>query len=216
MSIIYIDVKNDEDSIQIGDYRKQHLYRHIQLDVVAVYESSGAQASNIKNGCTNHPEALITYSGHGDFDYINDYGHTEIFHANDNNLATYLQEKIVHLHACFAGDSLGPEMVRQKCKAFFGYNDYFKAPHEDDPDYHLIDHFMNPDETLVIQLNNGATASEAANMAILAYESAIEAIDNSSQNGNYHIFIRENKDAFCHPNKDSKYGDKSATILMSV
>ncbi|WP_109853243.1 hypothetical protein [Aquimarina sp. AU58] len=216
MSIIYVDVKNDEDSTQIGDYRKQHLYNNIHSDVVAAYESNGARASAIKNGCTNHAEALFTFSGHGHFDYINDYGHTKIFDKDDNDLANYLDDKIVHLHACFAGDSLGPEMVSQGCKAFFGYNDYFKAPHEDDPDYDLISHFMQPDETLVIELNNGVTASAAANMAIIEYENAIDAIDNSSQNGNYHVFIRENRDAFCHPNRDPKYGDKSATILMAV
>lgn len=216
MGILYIDVMNDDDSKQIGDHRRQNLYPEIKSDVEEAYTSTTAIADDIKNSCQLLSGGLITLSGHGDFDYVKDYQNNTIFHANDNDLGNYVLDKIVHLHACFAADSLGPEMVRQGCNAFFGYSDYFKAPHEDDPDYYLIDQFMNPDKTVVLELNNGESASKAANMAVLMYDEAIEFVDNSSQNGNYHILIRENKEAFCHPNVGHEYGSPSARITSFV
>lgn len=195
MDIIYIDVMNDSSSELVGSHRLKNLFPKIKYNIKHIFTGNRALDFDIKNACSTNSGFLLTMSGHGTYQYIDDYNDVSVLNVYDV-LHPYVAGNIIHLHACYTGGQLGQELINNGCRAFFGYNNLFVGPDKSDPEAHLLDVFMMPDEVLVSSLNNDQTPQQASLDSLQAYDNAIKEVIRKTKNTNYHMMIQNNKAAF--------------------
>jgi hypothetical protein len=108
------------------NYRQQNVYPYVEGKGFAVVRCQGplARRHYVAPEAGRPNVAYMTGVGHGSYDtYTGDY-YDPIFRVGH-----YTQEeangKIVHFLSCQTARTLGPDFVRQGCRAFFGYDENF-------------------------------------------------------------------------------------------
>ena len=96
----------------------------------AVQYLSGAQViqPGVNLEISANPPAYITAAGHGLTDSFIGFGGVQIWNAEQD--LTFLTDTIVHLLSCDSGVALGPAMIRDGVRAFWGYTRRFLFSHE--------------------------------------------------------------------------------------
>ncbi len=86
---------------------------------------------DVDNNIAANPPQYITGCGHGLPDTFTGFGRNQIWNAEQD--MTLLQGMIVHLGSCDTGVALGPAMIRDGVRAFWGYTRGFHFGHENPP-----------------------------------------------------------------------------------
>ena len=209
-NVIWLDVMNDEESIYIGKFRQTKVLPAIAHKTIAILSESNATREKLSDVSNISDTLFITCSGHGTRDKVPAFNGLDLFNRFDSNLEELVNEKIIHLHACWTGKKLGGKIVEKGCKAFFGYDSLFSFPIEDDTD--LFELFMEPDKNLIDEVVEGKKAFEVTDFVIHTYNKNLSIIHNHTSYGNYFGLMETNKQSFCSPTKNSKYGDPMASL----
>lgn len=213
--IVYASANSDDWSKVIGDYRNTNLRPLIEHLIVDEFTSQEVISEKVKPSCISLNKGLVTITSHGIFNKIDDHFSSSLFQTSQNDLKMVFKGKVVHFLACDTGQALGPKLVNNGCFAFFGYDEDFLFPAPNGNFGHLLKYFMEPDNTIVEMLANGATTGDAAKAALAAYDNSILEVTKACQDAgsSYINFITKNKERFCYPNdNNSAFGATNVTI----
>jgi len=206
IGVLGVDSNFDEATKRVYDYRSKHVYPRLRNNGFALTLLEGSMASRayvakaLKQG---HIE-LFTGSGHGQRDKFMGQYYESILEVGSYT-PEEVRGKIVHLLACRSAFELGEDVVRNGCKAFFGYDIDF-AYH---PEYEDI--FLDCDSEIDIALAQGNTARQAYQRALKLYDRYIAQFDREGRD--YEVAtLQRNRDHLCAPDRDSRSGDPSARL----
>ena len=186
--IIYASANSDDWSKTIGDYRDNNLRPLIEKCIIREFASQEVISEKVRPTCISLNEGLITITSHGIFNKIDDYYSSALFQTSQNDLKRVFNGKVVHFLACDTGQDLGPELVKNGCFAFFGYNENFLFPSPNGNFGHLLKYFLEPDNTIIKMLARGATTGETAKAALAVYDNSIKEVKKACQDtGNNNI-----------------------------
>ena len=180
--IVYASANSDDWSKTIGDYRDNNLRPLIESLILNEFTSQEVIYQNVGPACISLDQGLVRISSHGIFNKIDDYYGSALFQTSQNDLRSIFSGKVVHFLACDTGYELGPELARNDCLAFFGYNEDFLFRPPNGNFKHLLKYFLEPDNTVVEMLANGATTGSAAKAAL--------AVNDNSNKGGYKSLSR--------------------------
>ncbi len=112
------------------------------------------------------------YTGHWG-DHILEVGHYD---------PSEVDSKAFHFLSCQTGAQLGPDTVNNGAKAYAGYNENFVLQWDDQntPAVDEFELFARSDSTFDLQMANGATAQEAYDATIQAFNAAIGEVPNQA------------------------------------
>src|SRR5262245_32027843 len=199
-----VDTLSDDLTIACFDARDARVYPHLAGQSVTLTRLTGpaATAEAVIAGLTADID-LLTLSGHGLTDKI--LGQAGTILEAGRYPPPAVRAKIVHLLACDSGEVLGPDLVANGCKAFFGYREQFLFPAASPGD------FLDCDGVIDRALADGFTAEEAFRLALRAFNRKIEELKQAGQAFRASM-LRHNRDCLVAPSVDPKFGDPTAVL----
>lgn len=214
-AIITGDANSDEGTKPLYDSRTRELYpalitaspytRVAFKGLTSKRKSKPFEKSQVEAALLQPNVVLMTSSSHGKETYINGANlDSKILKVGSYN-KTCAKGKMFHFLACNAGAQLGPDLVSNGAKAFFGYNDKFQFGTSE----LTRDVFVYCDARIDLALVEGKTAGQAHQAAIDAFNAKIKEYGASSEMGKA---LTHNLGILVGPLTDLKYGDKNATL----
>ena len=211
--IIWVDVMSDSTEELMGSYRQNTVAPRFKGNIQRNFVKSEATQTKLKNALKNQKKGIVSCSAHGEYNRLNSYRGRHLFNTNEN--FGEIEGKIIHLKACLTAKKLGPELVKNGAKAFYGYNELLGFPSKNNyPD--LIKFFMEPDEILIIELHKGLAAKYVHEAVMDSYNRNIQELKKKNAPQNYIGIMITNRDAFCSPEKSDIYGDNSSQLDIST
>ncbi|MGH9844837.1 MAG: hypothetical protein ACREEM_39475 [Blastocatellia bacterium] len=191
-------------------HREIHLYPHLESSGLKLERLQGPDASR---------DAVAAIVSRADIVFVTGVGHgsPEAFPQNPDaedhipifETGAYRREevegKIFHLLSCHTGSVLGPDLIRNGCRAFFGYEREFSFLLNDE---HI---FFDCDSEISRAFAEGLTAEEVYNRVIAKYDRHIIELQHSGDDYASAI-LQFNRDSLCAPAKDRKWGDPDAKL----
>ena len=207
--ILAID-SNFDTATEMGfDYRNGTVY---PWSVFCGYWILRAQGNNANRNYvvsllnSNQKVLYITGVGHGGYSVYTGQNQTEIFRVGNYN-SSEVKDKVIHLLSCQTARDLGPDFVRNGCKAFFGYTENFTFNLE----YSHI--FFGCDSTIDFNFVLGKNAEQVYTMTKNVYNAGIDYLNDL---GHFYVAALLADDLYylrC-PSSDAKWGDKNAHIKI--
>jgi hypothetical protein len=155
VSALGIDSTWEPHTLAACRYREKHVYPHFARKGYAVEKCQGPMAlrSSAAPIARQPGVVYITGVGHGTSTTYDGLYCSPVFQVG-NYSAAESGDKIVHFLACESAQDLGPDFVRNGCRAFFGYDEQFIATTEDE------DLFFECDSEIDRAFADGLTAAE--------------------------------------------------------
>ena len=158
-----------------------------------------SQVMNVPDGPSY---TYLTGSGHGAEDRFKGF-HQGVLIKNGHYDKRLVDGKIVHLLACRSAYSLGPDMVRNGCLAFFGY----------DRDFHVLegldyipyqDDFLAGDSEIDLAFAEGLKAGEVHDRVVAKFKSLVAGLQTSGRPFALDVAhaVNQNQDAFKSPGSE--------------
>src|SRR5215510_3036842 len=186
-----VDTISDDLTIACFDARDANVYPHFAEQSVVLTRLTGPAATAAAIIAALTPDIdLLTLSGHGLADRI--LGQSGTILEVGLYPAEAVRAKIIHLLACDSGELLGPDLVANGCKAFFGYREQFLFPVASPRD------FLDCDGVIDRALADGFTAEEAFRLALRAFNRKIEELKQAGQAFRASM-LRHNRDCLVAP-----------------
>jgi hypothetical protein len=124
VTLLGIDSNYDPLTLAAFQYREKNVYPHLLAKGFTVKKFQGplARRHYIAPEARKPEVEYLTGVGHGSYNYYTgDYGNV-IFEAG-NYHPDEAKGKIVHFLSCQTARDLGPDFVRNGCRAYFGYDE---------------------------------------------------------------------------------------------
>jgi hypothetical protein len=121
------------------------------------------------------PEIVI-FNGHGNDVCITGNDEEVLIESGTNS--HLLKDKVVYMRSCDSGKTLGPQAVKEGCKAFIGYSELFrfwtdKALVNDPLNDDYAKPFFETSNQVALSLIKGKTAKEAHADSMIEYRKVI-------------------------------------------
>jgi len=199
-----VDTISDDLTIACFDARDANVYPHFAEQSVVLTRLTGpaATAAAVIAALTSDID-LLTLSGHGLADRI--LGQSGTILEVGLYPAEAVRAKIIHMLACDSGELLGPDLVANGCKAFFGYREQFLFPVANPRD------FLDCDGVIDRALAQGLTADEAFQLAIRSFNRTIADLKKAGKTFRASM-VQHNRDCLVAPSVDARFGDPTATL----
>jgi hypothetical protein len=126
LTVLGIDSNYDPVTLAAFQYRERYVYPYLQGKGYTVKKFQGPLARRLYAGPeARKPEVeYLTGVGHGSYNlYTGDHG--DVIWQIGNYHPDEVKGKIVHLLSCQTARDLGPDFVRNGCRAYFGYDENF-------------------------------------------------------------------------------------------
>jgi hypothetical protein len=202
--VLAIDTSSDELTQACLNAREATVYSHFDEQSLVTSRLIGPAATATAVIAALTPGmTFFTASGHGLPDRL--IGQDGTILQVDQYPPVAVQNKIVHLLACECGETLGPDLVANGCRAFFGYREQFLFPTSSPGD------FLDCDGVIDRALADGLAADDAFGLAIRAFNRRIAALKQAGQAFRASL-VQHNRDCLVGPSLDPKWGDPKATI----
>lgn len=206
IGIVGVDSNFDEATKPVFEFRKNKLYPKLRQNGFKLTLLDGNMATRMfvsKELKLPHIE-FFTGSGHGQFNQFTGNFFDPILEVG-NYSSVEVSDKIIHLLSCKTAFELGEDVVKNGCKAFFGYDTDFAFP----PNH--TDAFLECDSEIDIAISEGATAHQAYQRAINLYNEHIERFDQMGLDLVVAV-LQQNKEHLCAPDRDIRWGDPQARL----
>jgi len=153
----------------------------------------------------NEPDIdYITGVGHGSYDTYTGHHGNPILRVNRYN-PSEVRGRVIHLLSCQTARLLGPDLVRNGVKAFFGYNEnfIFSMP--------VSNEFFECDSQIDLVLASGRNVSLAHSTCIASFN---HYIDEYKQLGQFRLaaMFETDRDRLRSPVISKRYGDPNSVI----
>jgi hypothetical protein len=126
VSVLGID-SNFEPATQAAyKYREKHVYPYVAAKGYAIDKCQGPMAKRIYVAPKAQQQgvALLTGVGHGNYTTYTGQYYDPVFQVG-NYSAAEAKGKIAHFLSCETARDLGPDFVKNGCRAYFGYDEDF-------------------------------------------------------------------------------------------
>jgi len=205
--IVCIDSDYDEIVRLVAEWRRANVYPDMQNHghELEILKDNLAVRSYLQQALLEDNVVFLSGSGHGLF---------HEFQGNDtsgalevgNYRAGEVKDKIIHLLSCQTAFKLGVDIVKSGCSAFFGYDFPFTYHKE------YLDYFMAPDASLDKAIYEGKPASSAHQTLMEVYDKTIAMLQNQRASLYAITDMMINRDHFCSPAKNKRWGDPNAKV----
>lgn len=208
MIVVTVDSDRDDETAVCLEHREDEVYPDLSAEgaTLRAFSSTTAVRAQVALAVADPGVSFITGSGHGLERQFTGQDGTPIL-AVGTYAPQEVSNKIVHLLACHTAAELGPDVVRNGCQAFFGYDVAFLLP-ANPVDLAL---FLDCDAEIDRALVEGDTADEAYERAYDVYTTAAFSLFRA---GKPHLAatLTQLRDHLCAPSVDAKYGRKNAKL----
>ena len=212
MQILAIDSDDDCVTEIICNYRNEHVYPYLESKGFGLIRCQGKSAcrKDVVSEVDRDDIVYITGAGHGnDTKYTGDC-RLPVFEVGNYHPAES-DGKIVHFLSCGTAAELGPDFVKNGCRAYFGYSGIFTFPVD------FSDIFLECDSEIDLAFADGLTAEEVFDHVSKYYDQKISELENEGVNDididEIISLLERNRACFCAPSVDSRYGDRQARLL---
>jgi hypothetical protein len=208
MIVVTVDSDHDDDAAVCQEYRQADLYPDLQREgaTLVSFASTAARKDPVVQAIKEPGVSFVSASGHGLEDRFIGYD-GDVLLAVGGYASADVKKKVVHLLACHAGTTLGPDLVAHGAAAFFGYDVAFLLP----PSQVDLDLFLECDAEIDRALVAGETAEAAFDRAFDAYTRGIAQLMAAGK-PYLAAALERCRDHLCAPSVDPKYGRKNAAL----
>ena len=207
--VLAIDSCEDDATQIVHAYRNQYVYPDLEARGFRLiyYQEQAALRENVESAARRNYIAYITGSAHGSDTACFGYDSSPIFEVG-NYQPEEVDGTIIHLLSCQTGAELGPDFVKNGCRAYFGYSGIFTFPLD------FIDIFLECDAEIDRAFADGLTAEKVHDRVVTLYEQRISELNDVGELDAASM-LEENLEYLCTPSVDSRWGDGQARILQS-
>ena len=205
-TVLCIDSNYEQITQAAFGYRKRKVYPYLQQKGFSLALCHG----NLANQNTVFIEAkkssvvYLTGVGHGTPDTYKGYLEKPIFRVGSYNKGIP-RKKIVHFLSCQTAKQLGPNFVKNGCRAYFGYEENFTFP-MDSPDA-----FLECDSAVDRGFADGLTASQVYDRTKSLFDKHVARLRKTGQDY-YAGMLEFNRDHFRCPSSGSRWGKLNARL----
>jgi hypothetical protein len=206
ITMLGIDANMDPQTQAPHDYREVHVYPYFVKKGFTVEKCQTTLATQPHVSSTaKKPEVLyITGSGHGFPTIFLGHMYNVIWEATTYS-SVESKGKIMHLLSCLSGANLGPDLVANGCRAFFGYDAKFVFEHTKPGIY------LECDSEIDRAFAEGLTADEVYKRVIKLFDKHIDAARLACDVDRV-AMLEQDRDHLVCPSVDPKFGDKHAKL----
>ena len=207
LKILAIDSSYDQITKASYDYRNRYVYPYLESRGFEIIRCQGRSARRIyvESEICRKDIVYVTSVGHGtDTTYMGE--HCNPIFDMGNSQFEELRNKVVHFFACQTAAKLGADFVNHGCLAYFGYDKDFIVS------MHVSDAFFDCDSEIDRAFADGLTAEEVYDRVIAHYDQKINELEDGGHD-EAAAALMYNRDHFCAPSVDPKWGDKKARIV---
>ncbi len=206
LQVLAIDSCEDEAIRIVHDYRNQYVYPYLESRGFRIVycQEQAALRENVESAARRNDIAYITGAAHGSDTACFGYDGSPIFQVGDYQ-PEEVDGKVVHLLSCQTGAKLGPDFVKNGCRAYFGYDGIFTFP------LYFADIFLECDAEIDRAFADGLTAEEVHDRVVTLYEHRIFELNGMGE-PDAASMLEQNLEYLCTP---SVYGYRQACILDS-
>jgi hypothetical protein len=132
LTVLGIDSNYEPVTLAAFQYREKSVYPYLQSKgfVVKKFQGPLARRHYVAPEATKPGVEYLTGVGHGSYNiYTGDHG--DIIFQVGNYHPDEVKGKIVHFLSCQTARNLGPDFVRNGCRAYFGYDENFTFQMDD-------------------------------------------------------------------------------------
>lgn len=193
-----------------ANYRDSRVYGYFASKGMAVMPLRGplAKRAYLAAELRRAPYDYVTGVGHGTEDsFAGDNG--SIVFAAGRYPAADVANRIVHLLSCRTAVELGRDVVRNGCRAFFGYDEDFIVPAAQ------MDVLFECDTEIDRGFADGLTAQQVYDRARSAFDKRIRALASSGDSGDRYAAacLEKSRDALRCPSAGGRsWGDTGAKL----
>lgn len=186
-------------------YRNEHVYPHMASKGFEVNLLQGKLARRpfFRKAAIDYGVEYITGVGHGYYDEFTGHWHATILKVDEYH-PKEVSGKIIHLLSCRTGGELGPDLINNGAKAYFGYSENFKFTLK------YADIFFECDAAIDKGLADGLTAEEVHEKVTALFQERID--DLAEVNGVAAATLLYNLEMLCTPVIDAMFGDRNARL----
>ncbi len=182
-SVIFCENTTDSVTTPFANYRMANVHSVFQAKGFGVTVLSGTQDTRAEfvQAVKNNLVVYISGVGHGSYTCYTGHWSDRILEVGQYD-ASEVDGKAFHFLSCQTGAQLGPDTTNHGAKAYAGYNENFVLQW-DDPGTPAVDEFelfARCDSTFDLQMANGATAQDAYDATIQAFNAAINEVPNQT------------------------------------
>lgn len=200
--IILIDSDYDQDTAVITKSRVEVLYPKMSGTLVRLPKST---RQYLVPTLSSRNIGFISGSGHGNENAFIGNDRYPIFEVGAYH-GSEVSGKIIHFLACSSAFSLGMDLCKNGCIAFFGYDQLFVFI----KDY--TSEFVAADHALDIAISEGKTAGAAHDEYMRAYQQTMNDLLRSGVSSSILGFLEGNMKNFCSPSRNACWGDENASL----
>lgn len=204
----FLAIDSDSEALTqaASTYREENIYPALEKSGFQKKLLTGSlcQRQYVEPMAIDPSVAYLTGVGHGTDNSFLGYHNANVFTVGQYN-PTAVKGKIVHFLACRAAKTLGPDLVRNGCRAYFGYDEPFTY----DPDASAV--FFECDGQIDIALANGQTAAEALASSQALFDKRIAEL--LLTNPHAASYLKFNREHLCGPGMAMRnLGEPTATL----
>lgn len=205
-NVLAIDSDFDNATRMGRSYRDRELYPYLSGRGCQLVSCQGnlAKRTYVSTEAMKPGIVLISGLGHGNARTFTGQGLDAIWEVG-NYLSSEVDGKIIHLLSCKTAIELGPDMVAQGARAFFGYNEDFIFY------FRRADVFFECDSQIDKLVANGQQAGNVYHNVIALFEERIDDLIEMGDDGAANALL-EDRNSLCGPGLHSMYGDPAAKL----
>jgi len=180
--VLFCENTTDSVTTPFADYRRDHVHPAFVAQGFNVIALEGSD--DVRANFVTHTKSLLTVYisgiGHGAYHlYTGNWG-DHILEINHYD-AQEVESKSIHFLSCQTGRDLGPDAVSNGAHSYAGYTENFTLIWDDGttPAVDEFELFARADSTYDIEMANGATAQQAYDATIQAFDAAIAEVPNT-------------------------------------
>ncbi len=147
-----------------------------RISSVIDLQKEKASRKLVESYLTKQKPEIVIFNGHGNDVCITGHDEEPLIIAGQNS--NLLKDKVIYMRSCDSGKTLGPQAVKEGCKAFIGYSELFRfwtdkalvnEPLNDD----YAKPFFETSNQVPLLLIKGKTAKEAHADSLTEYRKVI-------------------------------------------
>lgn len=206
LTVVGIDSNYEPLTDAAFQYREQNVYPHLESQGLRIDKYQGRMARRIYvSDAVREPGVrYVTGVGHGfHTTYTGDFGDL-IFQVGEY-APEEVKDKIIHFLSCQTAAKLGPDMVRNGCKAYFGYDKDFTFLTEQSSE------FFQCDSEIDKAFADGLSADEVYHRAFALFSEKIEQFLTEGNRRGAAV-LEFDRDHLCAPSVNARWGDLNARL----
>jgi hypothetical protein len=180
--VLFCENTTDNVTRPFAEYRMKHvhpIFRKRGFTVIVLKGTDNVRANFVPHA-RNRLTVYLNGIGHGNYEVYTGHWGDPILQVGHYN-AEEVKNKGIHFLSCKTARQLGPDTVKNKAKFYAGYNENFILQWDDGSTANVneFELFARSDSTFDIMIAIGATAQQAYDATIKAFNAAISQVPNT-------------------------------------